>query len=194
MANGGLNKNMIVLNLITKYLLNMRKIKIILLIVIFTSCEGSIKNQNAKALEAIKNYTKDEFFMHNYNIEIIDFKIDSIKEVRPDSIVVKLIEAEIYNIAAKIADPSLENYSDFDTKKLNSFVLDQASHSKEIEEYSSKFKKYSKNRKYYLIDVNCKFTSTQINTNLQKNILWPKTTFLLSEDFNVIDAPTMFLN
>ena len=171
----------------------MRKFKIILLIVIFTSCEGSIKTQNAKALEAIKNYTKDKFFMHNYNIEIIDFKIDSIKEVRPDSIVVKLIEAEIYNIAAKIADPSLENYSDFDIKKLNSLVLDQASNSKEIEEYASKFKKYSKNRKYYLIDVNCKFTSTQINTNLQKNNLWPKATFLLSEDFNVIDAPTMFL-
>ena len=65
MANGGLNKNIIVFNLIAKYLTNMRKIKIILLIIIFTSCEGSIKTQNAKALEAIKNYTKDEFFMHD---------------------------------------------------------------------------------------------------------------------------------
>ena len=72
MANGGLNRNIIVFNLNIKYLLNMKKNKIILLIVIFTSCQGNMKNQNTKALEAITNYTKDEFFMHNYNIEIIN--------------------------------------------------------------------------------------------------------------------------
>lgn len=173
----------------------MKKITLIFLIIIITSsCEGIIKTQNDKALESISNYTKDEFFKHNYNIEIVDFNIESIKEVKPDSIIVKCIEAEIYEIAFKIADPSLKKNSDFDLSKLNTEVLEQAYKSSELKEYSKKLKKYSNNKQFYLIDVDCKFTAKEINTNFQNNLLWPKMTFLLSEDFIVIDAPKMFPN
>lgn len=172
----------------------MKKITLIFLIIIFTSCEGITKTQNAKALESISNYTKDEFFKHNYNIEIVDFNIKSIKEVKPDSIIVKFIEAEIYEIAFKIADPSIKKNSDLDLSKLNSEVFEKAYKSAELKEYSKNLKKYSHNKQFYLIDVDCKFTAKEINTNFQNNLLWPKMSFLLSEDFIVIDAPKMFPN
>lgn len=170
----------------------MKASKIILLIILLNSCQGSIKNENSKALESIKSYTQDEFFKHDYNIEIIDFKINSLKEVRLDSIVVELIEGEIYNIAARIADPSLKNYSDFDISKLNSKVLDQASNSRELQEYSRKFKKYSHQKKAYKINSYSKFIATHNSTNFKMNVLWPDLTFILGEDFTIIYAPLMF--
>lgn len=169
----------------------MKTIKIILLIIFLNSCQGMAKNDNTKALESIKRYTLDEFFKHDYNIEIIDFKINSIKEVRLDSIVVALIENQIWNIAFKIADPTLKNYSDFDTNKLTSEVLDQASHSQELNEYSNKFKKYSHQKKAYVIKAYLKFVAIH-SSNFKKNILWSDHTFILGEDFSIIEAPPMF--
>jgi hypothetical protein len=148
--------------------------------------------ENSKALESIRSYTQDEFFKHDYNIEIIDFKINSIKKVRLDSMVIYLIEAEIYNIAAKIVDPSLKNYSDFDINKLNSHVIDQASNSRELDEYSRKFKKFSNQQKAYKINAYLKFRAIHNSANFKKNLLWTDQTFILAEDFTIIDAPKMF--
>lgn len=172
----------------------MKTNKIIFLIFFLSSCQWSIKNENSKALESIKSYTQDEFFKNGYSIEIFDFKINSVKEVRRDSISLKLVESKIYDIAFKIADPSLKNYSNFDIKKLNSEVLKQAYNSVELKEYISRLKKHSNESKAYIINIYSKFIATHTNSGIKNNIFWPDQTFILSEDYSILDAPTMFKN
>jgi hypothetical protein len=164
----------------------------ITMVFLIYSCETRIKDENSKALTAIINCIEDEYFVNGWNIEKIDFKINNMRAVRFDSLVLELTKVKLWQIAFKMGYNSSSDYRDSLGIERNRQIIDFAGDSKELDEYLSKLKKFSKMKKVYVADVYCKFTAIQTNSSEKSNILWKNSRFILGEDFSIVEPPKMF--
>jgi hypothetical protein len=135
----------------------------------------------------MKKNTEDYFFKKNLKCEILDFKINNLKELQieqVDSIIKRFIKNKLLKVAIDLSGQSTDDYFKMD----NAFVLKfikEAGDTKEFINYSADLKKHL-GQKAYEVHAYSKYVVMDQNGNNRQNKLHEDRTYLLSINYEVI--------
>ena len=151
------------------------------------SCNYFNKGNESKMLEVTKRYTEDYFFKKNYKVEMIDFKLNSYKEIdskEMDSLITQFVKNKLLNVAIKLSNITSEDFFAMDGMWRVNFI-DKAGNTDEYKMYAQDLKK-SMGQKGYEVHIYSKFVTMALNGNNKYNHLFEDRTYLLSKEFVVL--------
>lgn len=150
------------------------------------------KSEETRMINASKRYTEDYFFKKNLKIEIIDYKINSCKELNlteADSIIKKFIRNKLQSVAIKLSGQTASDFSSMNTTSRQKFI-DDAFEATEFELYFQKLKEMMGNEGIE-IHAYLKYVTSDLNGNNKQNRIYEDCLYLLNKDFQVIDMMSM---
>ncbi len=162
------------------------------ILVSYTSCISSSKETEGKIIKSVSAYMSDEFFKNNYNLNIIEVRINTLKTKTMDSIMYLVMKEVLLKNAYWISNPDQKGK----TMDLGKFTISSSSveEAKKVPEYLNLKKivsQYSHDQIGY--EVGIYFKSTYTNSNNQsENYLLDDLFFVLDQNFKIIYTPFTF--
>jgi hypothetical protein len=151
------------------------------------SCNYFNQGNESKILEETKKYTENYFFKNNYKVEMIDFKLNSYKEIdikETDSLISRFMKNKLLTVAIKLSNQKTEDFFAMDSMWQENFI-DKAAITDECKMYAQDLKK-NMGQKGYEVHIYSKYVTMDMNGNNQSNHLLEDRTYLLNKDFLVL--------
>jgi len=149
---------------------------------------ASCQSDKSKIVDEIKKYNENYHFKNNWEIEIVDLKINDYRElgiIEMDSLILYSIRNKLFQVAVLSVSNSYEEFKELEMA-FQSNAIHQASDNNEYKLFAEKIIK-NKNQKGYLVHAYLKYITTDPNTNKKYNRFYENSTYLLNKDFVVLD-------